>query len=111
MHAYREKRSRLILTALRRETISLLAFFANSSGPQPTEGRQQAHPVPKGPLRRVRVERKSPRVEPVKPSRRNILMISMMTRRPFANTAFDFAVIRLMLFRRVEVKPMFSEAP
>jgi len=45
MHAYREKRSRLIMTALRRETISLLAFFANSSGFQPTDGQQQAPSV------------------------------------------------------------------
>ena len=34
-----------------------------------------------------------------------------MARRLFANTAFDFAVIRPMPFRCVKVEPVFSRMP
>ena len=38
-------------------------------------------------------------------------MTAIMARRPFANTAFNFAVIRPMLFRCVKVKPVYSMRP
>ena len=38
-------------------------------------------------------------------------MIAIMARRPFANTTLNFAVIRPMFFRCVEVKPVFPMRP
>ena len=54
---------------------------------------------------------KSAHTEPVRPSWKNILMIAIVARRPFANIAFNFAVIRPMLFHCVTAKPLFSMRP
>ena len=44
----------------------------------------------------------------MKPSWKNILVIAIMARRPPTNNAFNFAVIRLMLFRCAKMKPVYS---
>ena len=38
-------------------------------------------------------------------------MIAIMAKRPLANTALNFAVIRPMLLRCMEVKPVYSMRP
>ena len=81
MHAYSEKRPYLLLAARRCKTFSQRPFSADSAA------------------------------EPVKLSWKNILMRAIMARRPLANKAFNFAVIRLMLSRCAKVKPVDSMRP
>ena len=45
------------------------------------------------------------------PSWKDILTIAVMARRPSANTAFEFVVIRQMLLCDVKVKPAFPTRP
>ena len=81
MPACSAKRPCLTLAARRCKTFSLLPFIADSAA------------------------------VPAKPSRKSILMIAILARRPLANEVFDFAVNRPMPFRRVKAKPEYSMRP